>query len=401
MGTVRKRGKGYEIDYYADGRRYREAAGITKIEAMEVLGKRLREVREGRFFGTRSIKPIPIEELIEEYLKHFAGKSIEAERIHLNLIRDHFKRKLVSQITVHDVEKFLSVRRNVPKKSGEPRSAATCNRELGVLKRLLNKAIIWGMAATNPALSVKPLREPKGRTRSLSVEEAGRLLGVSPDHLRPILLTALDTGMRRGEILSMQWRNVDFANGLIFIPETKNGTPRYVPISDRLRESLKMLPLRVESDYVFAGAPGKGKVGIPFHDVRTSFETACRKAGIEGFRFHDLRHTAASHMVMRGVPLKTVGEILGHKTAAMTDRYSHLSPEHLRDAVNSLPDWSQGGRTVANRSQTENFGLPKNVVSLWKTWSGRADLNRRPLAPKASALPGCATSRRDGVFCEL
>ena len=395
MGTVRKRGKGYEIDYYADGRRYREVAGVTRKEAFEFLGKRLREIRERRFFGTRSIKPIPMEELIDEYLKGFTGKSIEAERIHLNIIKDYFKRRIVSQITVYDVEKFIMIRRNAPKKSGESRSAATCNRELGVLKRLLNKAVAWGMAATNPALSVKPLREPEGRNRYLSIEEAGRLIDASPDHLKPILLTALDTGMRRGEILKMQWRDIDFENRLIFLPETKNGTPRYVPISDRLRESLQRLPRRVRSDYVFAGAPGKGKEGIPFHDVRTSFKKACEKAGIENFRFHDLRHTTASHMTMRRVPDRTVGEILGHKSPEMTKRYSHLSPGHLRDAVNSLPDWSQSGGTVANRSQVVILQSVRNLVTTGNNWSGRPDLNRRPLAPKASALPGCATSRRD------
>lgn len=93
---------------------------------------------------------------------------------------------------------------------------------------------------------------------------------------------------------------------------------------------------------MFTGESGIGKPGNPFNDMRTSFRKACTKAAIENFRFHDLRHTAASYMVMAGVPIKTVGEILGHKSMAMTERYAHLSPEHKRKAVNLLPDWSAG-----------------------------------------------------------
>jgi len=113
-------------------------------------------------------------------------------------------------------------------------------------------------------------------------------------------------------------------------------------MSNRLRATLAALLRRLGTDYVFTGSKKWqtiGKDGQPFHDVRTAFENACAKGGITGFRFHDLRHTAASHMVMAGVPFRTVGEILGHKTVTMTERYSHLTPEHKRMAVESLPDW--------------------------------------------------------------
>lgn len=131
----------------------------------------------------------------------------------------------------------------------------------------------------------------------------------------------------------------------------------HVPMSNRLRATLAALPRRLWTDYVFTGsirntpAKGKrrrplnqpiGKLGQPFQDVRTSFENACMKAGITNFRFHDLRHTAASHMLMGGVPFRTVGEILGHKTTTMTERYSRLTPEHKRNAVEILSATLQG-----------------------------------------------------------
>lgn len=169
--------------------------------------------------------------------------------------------------------------------------------------------------------------------------EAGRLLETCSPHVFPIVLCALETGMRRGEILGLRWEDVDLERRILYVGETKTGIPRHVPISSRLAEVLRYRAGNGLGEYVFAGAPGIGKRGRPFHDVRTAFENACRRAGIAGFRFHDLRHTAASHMVMAGVPIKVVGEILGHATVSMTERYSHLLPEHKLRAVDMLPDW--------------------------------------------------------------
>lgn len=250
-----------------------------------------------------------------------------------------FAGRLIEEITEYDVERFRALRRSTPVKNGQPRSAATCNRELACLKGMLNKAVAWGFLEKNPAANVKLLPEPRGRTRYLSVEGAGKLLNVCPSHLRPIVLCALETGMRRGEILNLRWEDVDLKNGPMYIGETKTGASRHVPMSERLRRTLQKLPRRLGTDYVFVGRKGLGEDGAPFRDVNSSFERACSKAVIEHFRFHDLRHTAASHMVMAGVPLRTVGEILGHKTSSMTERYAHLSPEHKRKAVESLPDW--------------------------------------------------------------
>jgi len=386
MGTVRKRGEGYEADYYAGGRRFREGGFSTKKEAQEYLGNRLQEIREGKFFPNRRIKPVQIEELIEDYLNRFQGKGVVTERMHMNTIRNHFVGKLVSQITVYDVETFLAHRRGVPTIKGTPRSAATCNRELGALKRLINKAIAWGMAVSNPVLSVKPLREEMGRMRFLSLEEAGRLMECASHHLRPIIATALCTGMRRGEIMGMRWQDIDLRNRTIFVPHTKNGHSRYVPISDSLFNVLSNLPGHKGIDYLFAGEPKIGKKGKHFNDVRTSFENACTLAGIENFRFHDLRHTAASHMAMVGIPLKIIGEVLGHRSIEMTERYAHLSPGVLRNAVNTLPDWTGnvelGRKTVA---KLENVRALKPVSS-GKEWSGRLDSNQRPSAPKYHQL---------------
>jgi len=162
--------------------------------------------------------------------------------------------------------------------------------------------------------------------------------------------------MRCKKILSLKWENVDMTNSMLFLVVTKNGKARHVPMSSRLRATLAALPRRLGTDYVFTGnilttpAKGKrkrplnqkiGKLGEPFQDVRTSFENACTKAGITGFRFHDLRHTAASQMIMGGVPLKTVGDILGHRSDGKSkngrgDRTCTSDPLHPMSEARSL-----------------------------------------------------------------
>ncbi len=124
---------------------------------------------------------------------------------------------------------------------------------------------------------------------------------------------------------------------------------RFIPANDTLLQTLNDLP-RV-SDYVFLGRKGK-----PFVDLKISFKQACAKAGIEGFRFHDLRHTYASHLAMRGVHMRALQELLGHKTIQMTQCYSHLSPEHLQGAVKLLDDIFPPATRSQEAGKTEEFG---------------------------------------------
>lgn len=350
-----KRGNIWYIQYFFGARRIRKAVGPLKKEAEAALGKIKGVIREGRYFEKKEFPQITIEELADRYKEWGRVKKSfnNFDAVNLKPILEFFKGRLISKITEYDVETFRAHRKMVPTKAKmpearRPRSNSTLNHELGTLKQLFNKAVAWGFAEKNPTAKVKLLPTTKGRTRFLTVEEAGALLRAAPGHLRPILLAALETGMRRGEIMNLKWADVDMKGGMIYVAETKTGRPRHIPMSSRLRATLGRLPRRLGSNYVFTGIkrfPKIGRDGEPFHDVRTSFENACRRAGIEGFRFHDLRHTAASHMVMAGVPFKTVGEILGHTTAAMTERYSHLTPEHKRKAVEMLPEWEATGAT--------------------------------------------------------
>jgi integrase len=339
--AVRKRGKTWVIDYRVNGKRVVKAVGPQKRDAVAAEGKIKAQLREGRFFECNLQKRIPLGDLIEKYLSHIRPKrSGSTEAIHLSVIFNYFGAgKVIQEISRADIDAFRRARIDTPTRYGKPRSASTVNRELEVLRMLLNKALAWELILRNPAAGMEALPESNGYKRFLSVDEAGRLLCKCSLHLRPIVLCALETGMRRGEILGLRWQDIDFERRLIYVGKTKTGLSRYVPISSRLHKDLSKQPRRLGCEFVFVGESKIGIVDKPFHDVRTSFANACRRAGIENFRFHDLRHTAASHMVMAGVPLKTVAEILGHTTTAMTERYAHLLPEHKLRAVEMLPDW--------------------------------------------------------------
>jgi integrase len=212
-------------------------------------------------------------------------------------------------------------------------SAATRNRHLTMLKAMFTKGIDWGLATGNPASGIGRLRENGARTRFLDGDEIERLLAAASEGFRPILITALHTGMRRGEILKLKWADVDFKNRIITIQESKSGKKRMLPMDDTLWEALSLLPTRFQRGYVF---PSPVREGQPLFDFTRPFRNAVKEADIHNFRFHDLRHTFSSHLVMSGVDLMTVKELLGHASVTMTMRYSHLAPDHRMRAIKTL-----------------------------------------------------------------
>ena len=182
----------------------------------------------------------------------------------------------------------------------------------------------------NPARKVRLLRENNSRIRYLTPEESKHLLEACPNHLRPMVVVALNTGMRRGEIFNLEWNHIDFNQEIIYILDSKSGEKREVPMNEAVQKALLNLKEVVSSRYVFPGKKGR------YTTVKTAFHSTLRRARIENFRFHDLRHTFASNLIMRGINLKTVQELLGHKTFTMTLRYAHLSPDHKKAAVDIL-----------------------------------------------------------------
>lgn len=209
----------------------------------------------------------------------------------------------------------------------------TVKHVLALVRRIVNSAIhekAW--AGPNPVGKGTIPKVSNTRLRFLSQGEAQALIEACNARLKPIVITALSTGMRRGEILSLTWRQIDLEHGFIFVEKTKSGKRREIPISAILKETLTALPRDPSVPWVFYNPSTKK----PLQDVKRSFASALETAKIKDFHFHDLRHTFASHLVMGGTPLATVSQLLGHSDISMTMRYAHLSPSHQAGAVESL-----------------------------------------------------------------
>ncbi len=326
MGVFKKVNNWY-IDYYVEGRRKREKIGPSKKQAVIVLDKRRVQIAENKFLDVKKNEMVLFKDMASLYLEAYSKpnkKSYRRDISCVNNLNPVFGGRYIHEIIAVDIEKYKLKRQ-------EKVSNATVNRDVACLKHILKKAVEWGKATQNPAANVKLLKERNTRIRYLEEEEIRKLLEESPEHLKVILITALNTGMRKGEILGLKWKDINFRQRVIVLLDTKNNETREVPINELLSKVLLAVRKNSGSPYVFSKKDGK-----PYRNVRTSFETAKKKAGIEDFRFHDLRHTFASHLVMAEVGLRTVQELLGHKSYDMTLRYAHLSPDHKKRAVDIL-----------------------------------------------------------------
>lgn len=200
-------------------------------------------------------------------------------------------------------------------------------------------------------LSVKALKEPNGVERFLSIEECNRLVKACGGPFKAIVSTALNTGMRKSAILKLKWRYVDLLRRQITVTDTKNGENRYIPINSTMMEMLSSLE-RV-NEFVFIQKNGK-----PYSWIGRVWENTKRRAEISDCRFHDLRHTYASHLVMNGVDLMTVRELMGHKIMNMIQRYAHLSGDHKQRAVSKLDALfsAESVPNPAHSAKVVNFG---------------------------------------------
>ena len=233
-------------------------------------------------------------------------------------------------------------------------SPSTLNRETTVLKHMMRRAVVWEYLSRNPFLDsqggvlagLKALREPGGRTRFLNLDEIDRLLAACEPvpYLKAFATVALNTGMRRNEILSLTRKSIDWQNRTAALTETKNGEARQVYLNDVALEALKALPPRIDGRLFTLHA----------NQVSVAFMRAVRRAGIEDFRLHDCRHTFASYQAMAGIQARGLQTLLGHRDGRMTARYSHLSDAYLKAAVNGV---------VLGRSNTGRVEDASNVAA--------------------------------------
>lgn len=273
---------------------------------------------------------------IERYIHTaFTERSPSTRREGLRLLRWWHERIGHLAISAVTADVLVEARDEIKARASGP----TANRYIAAISAVLKRAWReWGWIPENPAGRVERAREAPGRVRWLTQEEIGRLLAACTTSGRPELRTlvvmALATGMRQGEILGLRWDDVDLGRRLFVLHHTKNRERRGIPISAALVDELRALPRRIDSPLLFPPAQ-PGSVD-PWPTYRKPWRRALAEAGIADFRFHDLRHTAASYLAMNGATEREIAEVLGHRTLQMVCRYSHLSREHLAGVMDRL-----------------------------------------------------------------
>jgi integrase len=327
-----------------DGKVIRESSKSSKVKDAEtLLTKRRREVLDGKMPEIKRIANYSFKQLADDYLKWAERQRAYAQKkFVIEQLKDRFGSLPLRRFDTRMIEGYQSERllAGKPKPNSDEVRAnkpATINRHVATLKHMFTKAVEWDMVEEEVLKRIrraKLLEENNRRLRYLSKEECNALILACDKCLKSVVTTALNTGMRKGEILSLKWDNVDLRHGFILLEKTKNGERREIPINETLRATLSGIVRRLDTPYVFYNSD----TGTRYINLHKPFQTALKRAKINDFRFHDLRHTFASHLVMAGVDITTVKELLGHKTLTMTLRYAHLAPSHKVKAVNILDD---------------------------------------------------------------
>ncbi len=374
MAKVRKRGNSYQIDYFdPDGKRVRKSF-TKKKDAEAELGKRVSLIVEGRYLDIKKECKTTLKEVLNKYKENYQDQASyqTQKKFSVENFHNYFgELTLISNIRYVDLETYRNHLKRKLTTHGAIRKDATINREMSCLRHIFRKAVEWDMIEQSPFDKGRSLqlKENNKRLRFLNDDEISNLLNNCNGYVHDIIFCAINTGMRRGEILGLKWSQI--RNGFIYLRKTKTSEPRQIPINDdlqvmfdRLRDGLPASnvvdlggkPVKpMDSEYVFTYN------GKPISSIKRAFNTATRGVNIEDFRFHDLRHTFASQVLLRGGDLKDIQELLGHKTMTMTLRYAHLTQEHKKRAVNLL-----NGLTA---SKKEKDVCHKTVTSLKSLFS--------------------------------
>ncbi|MCP4700969.1 MAG: site-specific integrase [Gammaproteobacteria bacterium] len=332
------RGKIWWASYSdASGKRVRRSTGESGKTAAELkLCQWKLHAREARDSG---VAQITFDELILMYIQAHGDKpSIERDRFSAKNLMKKFSEIPIVSIARSDILAYIESR----KETGA--TAGTINREIGFLSGAIN----WGnlrhnLELPNPAIKAR-LKEPGGRIRYLEKSEYQSLIKAAEESpqaplLAPFIQLAVNTGMRCGEMLNLEWERADMERRILHLEEknTKTRRRRSVPLNQAACQTLlECAKFRTEyapdARHVFIHRDGKR-----LKSVKRSFNTACKVAGIDDFHIHDLRHTCAAWLIMSpGVSLEQIRDLLGHTTIRMTERYAHLSPDYVRAAVDIL-----------------------------------------------------------------
>lgn len=332
----RKGSKNWYILIRWKGRQKEICMGTPSKRLAEKLAVKVKgQLAEGKYFGISEGANRTFTDLAERYQAECTPKkSLHSQERDFGIFRKHlipfFGVYLVREIGPKNISRYKA------KRTQDGVKPATINKELNLLKASFSVAMKeWEWLESNPVCRVKMEKVGSGRVRYLSQAELDLLYENCSDWLKPMVMAAAHTGLRRGNLLELKWNQVDLFKRMVTIEITKNGDPVCIPISNRLMEEFVGLSKvrNLKAHHVFHDTDG-----LPIYPekLRRAFKKACEKSGIHDFRWHDLRHDFASRLVQGGAPLFVVQKLLNHKDGRMTQRYAHLAPENLRDAIKIL-----------------------------------------------------------------
>ena len=336
MATIEKRNRRgsqtvYRVKIRVRGQPARSATFKSVAEAKQWALQTEADIQRGRYFRHAEAERHTLAEAIDRYVtsalpalrsRRLVGSQLAWWRKHLGALR-------LSDLTAAEIVRQRDALRAEPGNRRGRIADATLNRYVAALSMVLNKAYReWEWLDQVPTVRVMRLKEPRGRTRSLNETERQALLlacrASRNPHLYVIVVLALSTGARRMEILRLRWADVDLARKRLVFRDTKNGEQRAAPISAPARAVLESLPAG-DPDALLFPSPRRPDQPVA---LQCAWETAVAKAGLQNFRFHDLRHTAASYLAMSGATTGDIAALLGHKSLAMVARYQHLTASH-------------------------------------------------------------------------
>lgn len=357
-----KKGGRWKYRFQINGKRYSGTikTARTKAEALAaVIG--IKEAINKGHYQKPSRLPLFSQFVHDVYLPWADANKRSAYNDHLicKILVGHFHWLRLDEITSKSVRDFQQKRRATPTKHGQPRNNATVNRETSILSRIFTLMVEEELLSINPVRAVKPLKSRSHVIRSLSNAEEFRLfrfLTGERAHLRPVVLVALHTGMREGELLTLKVHQLHFQadTPVVALTKTKTDRPRNIPLNAvALRELRALCEGKGLNDYVFQ-SPHPKHQGDRYKETKRGFTKACELADVQNFRFHDLRHTFGTRLAEKGVPIHQIAELMGHSDIRTTMKYVHAATSSKKLAVDLLVEEESGETVSAEKKWLKN-----------------------------------------------
>lgn len=348
--SLYKRGRKYSISIWVDGIRHLKSTGTTNRREAETIEREFREELNRRRHQIREASPdMSFAELAARFLADGSPRPYHLDR--LKVLLPHFGECPIGRISKPLIRDYRKERH-----AEKQLSETTLNRDVEVLRHLLYWAVDEGFLTTNPLARIRLVRARRKPRPVMSLEEEKKLIAASAPHLAPIIIAALDTGMRRGELLSQRREHIDLERRVLLVTHSKTvgGEAREIPLTARFAELLSSRYYTEGLIFTFQGRP--------IHKIKTAWKAAVRRSGIRYFRFHDLRHTFNTRLMEAGVVQDVRKALMGHSSGEeVNSLYTHVELPVKREAIRKLEAWVEAQRKNIPNPQGEPHGTKEPI----------------------------------------